>query len=183
VTLRFHPELHKYTLDDVELPSVSQILDMAGMTPSYPITGEYRARGTAVHSACTIIDRGRGLRVDPRLEGYVESYRKFQAEFRIEWDIMEEPAYHGTLLYAGTADRVSRKPRRIADIKTGAPPRKRLQLQLAAYALLYGMPDAERMGVELDPDGGKPKIHTCSDPQDIDVWIGLVHRFHWERKK
>jgi hypothetical protein len=189
MNLTFDPVSHTYRLDGVEIPSVTTVLDWAGFSPPYPATGDYKARGTAVHTACLYYDQGKRFRVDPRIDGYLASYEIFRKDFPMKWDLMEIQAFHPVLVYAGTLDRGYLGRHRgnmlIVDIKTGEPPKKRLGLQTAAYAMLHANPprSAERMGVQLDKDGGRYKLHECSDPADFDVWVGLVHRWHWERKR
>jgi hypothetical protein len=174
---------HSYSLNGVRIPGVSEILDWAGFSPPYPRTGDYKARGSAVHKATFLFDQGTLGKIDPRIEGYLASYKIFREEFPVKWDLMEMSAYHPTLLYAGTLDRGCETQSWIVDIKTGEPPKKRLGLQLAAYSLLTPLGTlSQRAGVQLFDDGSRPRLITCDDRQDFDVWLGLVHRYHWERK-
>jgi hypothetical protein len=189
LALSFQADTHKYFLsDNIELPSQSRILDWAGFVTPYP-QGDYKERGTAVHYATLLLDQGRLGKLDPRIEGYVNGYKKFLHDFpeaRGAWDSSEEPKYHETLMYAGTADRV-RKGKRgrkklVLDIKTGTPPQKRLQLQLALYVMLHfeDFKDVGRWGLQLFPDGDY-RLMVCENIEDYPVAEGIVRRYHWEK--
>lgn len=186
LTLTFDEETHRYALGGVEIPGVSFVLDHFGIEKiPYP-AGDYRARGKAVHKAALLLDQNRLGRVDPRIEGYLASYESFRRDFPLKWDLTEAALYCPNPVYAGTLDRGHRADLVLADLKTGTPPKKRLGLQTAAYAKMAfngKHRQATRYGVELDPGGGRYKLHICDDPADFEVWDGLVHRFHWERKK
>ncbi len=192
LSLSFREDTHQYFVgvqgeQSVEIPSQSKILDAAGFVTPYP-QGDYRERGTAVHRATLLHDQGRLGRVDTRIEGYIRGYLKFLFDFpeaKGSWDSSEEPRYHQTLMYAGTADRVRKKRKKLVlDIKTGTPPEKRLRLQLAGYVMLHFEPgewgDVLRWGLQLFPDGDY-KLRVCTNLTDYAVWEGIVRRYHWER--
>lgn len=177
---------HRYYLEGVEIPGVSHILDWAGIDKiSYP-EGDYKERGTAVHKATLLHDNGKKIRIASSIEGYLESYLKFCSDFHVKWTHLEYSFYNSNPVYAGTLDRAALHDLILADIKTGMPPKKRLGLQTAAYTLATfngKHRDVKRLGVELDSAGGKYRLHVCDDPADFDVWIGLVHRYWWEKRK
>jgi hypothetical protein len=181
--LELDPAEHKYSFDGQPVPGVSEILDAAGFKGFYP-PGDYRLRGTRVHEASVFLDMGAEVKVGTGIKGYVEAYRKFKADFYdVKWEDVEKPVYHAGLCYAGTLDRFGWLGGRklLLDIKTGTPAKRRLRLQTAAYAVAKDEPGCLRWGLELVKDGSY-KIHNCGEESDIDVWIGIVKRFHWEGK-
>jgi hypothetical protein len=182
-SLSFDPARHEYALDGVPIPGVSRILDAAGFKTIYP-AGDYALRGTRVHAATAFVDQGKAIRVGKGVEPYLDAYRAFLADFPgLRWTVIEEAIYHPRLLYAGTVDRKGQLAYRqvVGDIKTGSPPARRLGLQLAAYAMIVAGRDCLRWGIELKPTG-KYKLHICDNEKDFDVYEGLVHRYHWEKK-
>lgn len=187
--LSFIPEGHKYVLgENVQLPSVSTVLDWGGFITPYP-QGDYKERGTAVHHATHLHDLGRLGKLDERINGYINGYKKFLHDFpeaKGSWDSSEEPNYHKTFLYAGTADRVRLgkrgKKKLVLDIKTGTPPEKRLRLQLAFYVMMHfeDFKDVGRWGLQLYPDGDY-RLRVCENMEDYPVAEGIVRRYHWEK--
>lgn len=180
---------HRYWLDDVEVPGVSRILDASGFKTNYP-DGDFKLRGTRVHEASVLLDQGKIIRTGPAIEPYIKAYGKFNSDFPgIAWDRTEEIIWHPELFYCGTVDRAGmlNGKRLILDLKTGTPPAQRLSLQLAAYCIILshmekiGFVDFQRWGCELRDDGSY-KLHICNNPRDREVFIGLVHRYHWEAK-
>lgn len=181
MNLVFDPESHRYSLEGVEIPGVSRILDASGFGTKYP-PGDYKERGSAVHKASVYIDQGKIIKVGEGIDGYLTGYRAFLRDFHVQWSLMEYACFHPTLLYGGTLDRFGSIDGRplLLDIKTGTPPLPRLSLQLAAYALIVATRNCLRWGLELTADG-RYKIHVCNDPLDYDVFIGLVNRIKWGR--
>lgn len=139
MTFRFNPDTHEYFLADKPLLSVTRVLERAGLV-SYPSATDYhKERGTFVHRASEMVDRGTldWAALDPVLIPYCEAYRKFVEEARPEIVLSETPMYHGTYLYAGTFDRVIRLNgiTSLIDLKTGSP-HPATALQVAAYSEL-----------------------------------------------
>lgn len=132
----FDPETHIYTLDGVQIPSVTQILSGVGMVDNRYFTEEARVRGTYVHRATEFIDSGSldWDALDPMLLPYCEAYQAFIEDKRPEILLSEEPMYHAQHLYAGTLDRIIVMDgiTALIDIKTGVPNRA-TAIQVAAY--------------------------------------------------
>lgn len=128
---------HKYS---PLLPSVTEILQAAGLIDVAWFTVEARERGSAVHRACELYDRGilDFESLDARIEPYVRAYMAFRAnrkEEKFEW--IETPMMDQARVYAGTPDRILQsKSRAVWDLKTGGEQRWH-SIQLAAYVHLF----------------------------------------------
>jgi hypothetical protein len=100
-------------------------------------------RGTAVHFALELLDRGELDRasIDPALEGYVVAYERFLVESRFIPAHIEHRVFHGIHRYAGTLDRTGLldETLTVLDFKTGLVLPGHA-LQLAAYANCLVMP-------------------------------------------
>ena len=127
---------HSYFLDDRRLESVTEILSLSGIADYRFSNGEAMQRGSYVHTATEMIDRGTldWSILDDTLRPYCEAYQRFVEDKRPEILLSEEPMYHAQYLYAGTVDRIVKMDGAVSliDLKTGAPNRA-TGIQLAAY--------------------------------------------------
>lgn len=134
---RFVEETHEYFLGDRPIPSVTQVLQGAGLL-NYPASlADAKLRGTYVHRATEMIDRGTldWETLDPILRPYCEAYASFCSAMNMEEILIsEKPMYHSSFHFAGTPDRVAtiNGVRAVIDIKSGSP-HPATALQVAAY--------------------------------------------------
>ena len=143
--IQFDEKSHTYTLDGVELPSVTHICRFLAYDykSSRPwLAAEAARRGTVVHEACALIDYGEIPEENPEIAGYLKAYRRFLADYRPDWKLIEYPMGNLELGYAGTLDRYGSIYRGdctrfcILDIKTGQLHEPSLSVQLTAYKWL-----------------------------------------------
>lgn len=141
--IQFDEKTHTYAVDGVVLPSVTHICRFLSYDykSDRPWLAEAAARrGTAVHEACALIDYGEELEETPEIEGYLQAYRRFLADYQPDWELIEYPIGDLHLGCAGTLDRLGAlKDERIpviVDIKTGALHEPYLRAQLSAYRIL-----------------------------------------------
>jgi hypothetical protein len=162
MSLTFDHEIHEYRWNGEPAPSVTQILESAGLIDYSYIPEGTRAmaleRGSAVHAACHYDDEGDliedGL---DALMPYVNAWRKFRADTCFAPDLIEHRAYHEQYGYAGTLDRRGTSPKWklpvMVDLKNNDSPRW-AGFQLAAYAAFFPSPRTYmRLAVELHKDG------------------------------
>ena len=158
--LEFDEAAHLYFLNGVHMPSVTQILEGAGLI-DYSFLGArrelYLARGKAVHKA-SHEDDDQDLSADwsDEILGYLEGWRAFRHDFGFVPRLIEHRVCSPAHGYAGTLDRVGRirdGTEIIADIKSGVAPTA-VRYQLAAYAACLPNPRTlNRRCVELHADG------------------------------
>ncbi len=132
----FREEDHSYWLDGRRLESVTEILSLSGIADYRFSNGEAMTRGSYVHTATEMIDRGTldWSILDDTLRPYCEAYQRFIEDKRPEILLSEKPMYHAQYLYAGTLDRiiVVDGTTMLIDLKTGVPNRA-TAIQVAAY--------------------------------------------------
>lgn len=180
-----------YTIDGVRVPSVTEILGitgfMAGLDRIDPVRlAQAAERGTAVHQLCEEYDKQTidWAGVPPEHLGYLDAYMEFVERFGFESELVEEPLYNETLMFAGTVDRVGRLTkvdgrRTVLDIKTGAP-RASVALQLAGYELcLPAVDDTRRVALYLNQHG-EFKLAEYADRRDHAVFRGAAVVAHWK---
>lgn len=162
--LKFFDEGHRYELDGIELPSVSEISRFAsrevyGNDISKYVLDKACERGTAVHKATEELDKTGKCEISPEYVEYLNAYVKFRKDFNIkEYTYIEKPLADEETGYAGTLDRVyvidedfAKAVKKhcktdisncigeyaIIDLKTSSTVKKQLaQIQLPAYSNL-----------------------------------------------
>lgn len=174
-TLKFYDTGHRYELDGVEIPSVSELSRFASREVynndiSKFVLDKACERGTAIHKATEQLDLYGKCDISPQYTEYLNAYVKFRKDFNIkDYLYIEKPFATNRLRYAGTLDRVyvidddfikavkkhckvdisNRKGMlAIIDLKTSSSVQKVLaQIQLPAYSYLLeeNLPD-KRVG-------------------------------------
>lgn len=158
--LLFDAETHKYTLDGVQLPSVTQIIK-AILPPVFEGATEWHMqRGTATHYACELLDHGvlDWSSVDPEIEPRVRAWQKFRREYPATIKANEMRMASTRYQFAGTVDRIldsEADDTVVCDLKNSVAPQ--VFLQLAFYSLLFAENAKEKphaaVAVELQDDG------------------------------
>ena len=146
--VQFDEATHTYTLDGVELPSVTHIIrylavDKANNAdPNMVLMA--RERGSAVHEATVMYDYSGEIPDDFPAEytPYLEAYVQFCRDYHPKWELIEHKMGNATLGFAGTLDRFGVIDDKwcILDIKTSYKVDiPSLSAQLTAYheLLLY----------------------------------------------
>ena len=150
--LVFREEDHSFWLGDRRLPSVTQILKH--FIPRFERDEWYLLRGTAVHKATELYDKGTldPDSVDPQIEGYLQGWIKFRMGYDFVPGQIEYQAHDPIYLYAGIVDRTGscKIGDCFLDIKSGAPSNTDL-LQLAGYSRFIKEPAG--FNVYLHEDG------------------------------
>lgn len=109
--VQFDEATHTYTLDGVELPSVTHIIrylavDKANNAdPNMALIA--RERGSAVHEATVMYDYSGEIPDDFPAEyaPYLEAYVQFVRDYKPSWELIEHQMGNATLGFAGTLDR------------------------------------------------------------------------------
>lgn len=166
MALEFDEEKHLYTLDGVELPSVTEICRFLNYDTAVNAKPWLRdaaaARGTRVHEWCMLYDYDAldFSDIEPCEMGYVQAYLSFLRDYRPQWQFIEHSIGSDRLGYAGTLDRYGLIDGKtaIVDLKTTSVLRKvPLAAQLAGYGDLlfdrYGYETNNFYGLHLQKDG------------------------------
>ena len=188
-SLTFDETTHVYKLDGAILPSVSTILEAAGVVDKRFFKPEHAERGKVVHRITELMDHGTldWSTVDEKTWGWVEAYQKFQDEVGYpmrDFDLIEWMLYHATLLYAGTADRLSHDGDLI-DIKSGVPAEWHgLQLEGYREALLSQGHIVKRLWcLYLKEDGTFKKDRDLIEYEpERDAWLACVEVCGWKAR-
>lgn len=169
--LEFDPEVHQYRVDGRILPSVTQVLEAAGISDKTWVPESALIRGTHVHRAIEL-DIASDLdwsTLDESYYPYMEAWEAFQKESGFVIEASEIRVWHRTDLYAGTLDLRGRfsRSRAIIDIKVNSiPPHTRIQT--AGYDRCLEKKH-HRFALQLK-DTGRYKLVEFKDPRDYKVW-------------
>ena len=190
---RFDQESHTYWLDGVQIDGVTSMLkDMEDLS-SIPteILARKAALGTAVHYATELDDQGLldEDTVHEEVRGYLEGWRLFKREHKVEFISIEQKLAHRRMRYAGTVDRVMKVDgeRGVWDIKTRLQIPPAVGVQLAAYNELVrenGIADRrhklENRAIQLKPDGTY-QIYRFNHEEHYAAWIALLTLRNWRK--
>lgn len=149
----FEPGPHRYTVNGRVVPSVTQVLEGAGLIDTKWFTPAHAQRGTDIHEYTTWIDKE--LLPMKYLSGhpyypYLFAYMTFKIDYGFKPVEVEKIVVHHSGLWAGTVDRegyitsesqcrrleITPEDRIVLDIKTGTR-QKWHDLQLEGYSLTY----------------------------------------------
>lgn len=177
-------ENHIYRFNGEIVPGVNQILEAEGIRPPYGGDPWYGERGTYVHQATALYDRGElgEEALDPQLKGYIEAWKSFRIMEGFTPRHIEEAFYHEGLGFAGTIDRIGMFDQLesvILDIKTGAFARW-MSIQLGAYQLLAEMTTI-RAAVRLNQDGTY-EIKYYEDEEDSRIFLAALNLYKWKNR-
>lgn len=194
----FNPDGHVYTVEGRTVPSVTTVLEKAGLTDFSMVNPVLLARksrqGTLAHLATEYDDLGilDESTVSPRILPFLEAWRRFKKEFSFEPQEIELPVYSAKYRYAGTLDRVGTIKGELAliDLKTSS----RVDLisvgpQTAAYEYAYKewsgfdkRKKVKRYCVKLSPEGDY-KLINCDNKNDFSVFIHALSIINWREIK
>lgn len=191
--LQFDGPAHRYTIDGVRVPSVTQVLsplyDFSRVSDE--VLQAKAAIGTAVHRACELLDKddldedsAAGRAALAPIAGYLDGYKRFKADKHLVIVANEQRMFHPVHRYAGQIDRSYAMEGHIwdVDLKSTVSMSPIVALQTAAYTEMFranGRTQTARRGaLQLFPDG-KYKLHEFTDPSDFTVFLSLltVQRF------
>jgi len=172
---------HLYTLDGRPLPSTTGILKAEGFIDDAWFTEDARLRGTYVHLACHLYDKGT-LDIDTlddALRPYLDGYIRFKEETGFQVIESEIPHYHPQYLYAGTPDKIGMMngTDTLVDLKSGII-QPWCALQTASYEMFFNRP-MKRFGVQLTDDG-KYKIVPFPDRTDRNIFLSALAIHNWK---
>jgi hypothetical protein len=186
---------HTYTVDGKVLPSVTQVIQAAGLIDFSMIPPDRLKAaadlGTAVHLATEYDDQGRldPASIDPVVAPYLAQWRRFKDDFNYEMISSEKRMYSQKYGYAGTIDRgavirLARTPRRcVIDIKTGFS-NQIAGVQLAAYLELL-MEKEKWTGkdicvmVHLTPD--KYEVKEFSSTRYFPIFLSALNLYKFKQ--
>lgn len=183
--LTFNDKLHEYRLNDVVIPSVTQVIKDAGLTNFDWIDPNLLERkadlGTKVHLTTEYYDKSI-LNLDslnPVLLEYLESWIKFRKDYEFEPTEIELQLAHPLYRFAGTIDRIGyiKNGLVLLDIKSGTI-QKVHEIQTAAYELLYNQGKKRsdqikrRLAVYIREDGYK--VQEFKNKNDANVFLAAL---------
>jgi len=192
--LKFEEKGHRYTVDGRFVPSVTQVLEAAGLIdltgiPTH-ILRRAGERGTRVHQAAALLLRGEldWSSVAEAIGGYVQALDTFlrYSKFEPIKETVEQPLYCPRYDYCGTPDvlgmhskpqlfgKRDKRTLTLLDWKTGMMPAVRYQL--AGYANVLGV--RHRAALKLNSDGTYRMVWFAPETQRQDL-----DRFLWALDK
>ena len=183
--ISFDPDTHTYTIDGVEVPSVTTVCRFLAydQKSDKPWLARVAAdRGTRVHEACAAIDYGLYPEETEDISGYLKAYRRFLKDYRPDWEGIEYTVGSAEIGMAGTIDRFGTLydgRRCILDIKTGtqlhdAPLRAQLTGYKRLLALDRGFYPEYLYALQLSKDGTYTMVDVRQDDELLNACM-FIH--------
>ena len=164
------------------LPSVTEILDMAGLTDYYNIPDKeyYFSLGHAVDYATQLVDENNLGECEDVVKPYIESYRRFLEETKCE--VMENQCHVLSEIYGfqGTLDKRAKiwGHRAVIDIKCSDICMPWYHWQTAGYMIGYNEKHKRPMDIQkryiLNLKKNGYKLTPCEDVSDLSVFKAAV---------
>ena len=187
--LTFKEKNHEYYLDEIYIPSVSEIIKPIYEKVYKNIDEETLEiasdKGTRVHRAIEFMSKYKMEKFDEDIIGYIEGYKQFRKENK-EWKLKESELrlYNKELLYGMTIDEVYEVGKEIviSDIKTTSTSHEGAWgVQLSAYKAGYesNYPEKEVKGtyiLQLFKEG-KYKLHKLKNEFSVFLSCLEIYRF------
>ena len=189
--LTFDPVEHKYFLDGLPIPGVTEIIEQQ-LCPVYEKDSDIMKRaaafGTAVHSACEFYDK-RTLdhaSLAPAIIPYLNGWIKFRAERPGEIICNESLVCSYKYRYGGKLDRIIDfgKGPELVDLKTSTAFSSAVGPQTAAYAQAaeehLGIKCKRRLCIKLHENGYG--LGLLTDRNDLSIFISALSCKNWRGK-
>ncbi|MFA4871288.1 MAG: hypothetical protein WC623_24025 [Pedobacter sp.] len=188
--IKFDEEKHEYKSNGVIVPSVTQVIQSAGLVNFDFVDPELLAQkadiGRKVHKACQMYDEGTldEEMLHPLLAGYLEGWKRFRTKFNYVPQEHEGQLYSPVLNVAGTFDSLSITEGKLVDIKTGCKS-KAHRVQIEGYAYLIAetrsIKAKEKMVVYLTNKGGYKVDKWKVDQGSLIVFLACVTLSNFKR--
>lgn len=158
----FDEEQHAYFLKGFRVPSVTQIIkEVLGI--KFEASDWYKDLGKANHAGYAMLAAGKDFECDPACEGYMEAWRRWARDHKVQPITWERPVYSSLFQFAGMLDleAVVDGVHCITDFKGSLE--GRIEWQLAGYTLCFKVPVKTGLGVEFDPVTFQSKMRWFKD--------------------
>jgi ATP-dependent exoDNAse (exonuclease V) beta subunit len=189
--LRFNEEKHQYFLENLPIPSVSEIIKPIYQKVYKNIdesTLETAAeRGTRIHRAIEFVSKYKLYKLDKDTVGYIQAYENFRVD-HLDWELKhsEFRTFHKSLLYGMTIDEVYDTPDGtvILDFKTTKVAHPNAwSVQLSAYKSGYESQHEkvnQIVALQLFSDGGYV-VHELKNNLQIFLSCLEIYRFEVDK--
>lgn len=192
MTLAFQEDNHEYKLDGNIIPSVTQIIQGAGLINldfiPKDLLEEKADLGKKVHKATELYDVD-NLQIDDlheTLRNYLDQWIKFRRDYNFTPELIEVEYFHPLYRFAGRIDRVGEIGNKLSiiDIKTGTK-QKTHAIQTAGYKILYNYDRKkteqakQRMIIYLSSD--KYEVEINEVPTDENVFLAALTIYNYKR--
>lgn len=188
MTITFDEHSHTYTNEAGRtLSGVTTMLKDAGLSDAQWFDDAAALRGTRVHVATALFDRGTQFEFDnipDECRPYFDAWLAFRKEVGVEIIEIELPVHSEVWSFAGTLDRIVRfhgGPLSLLEIKTGQwQPWHRIQTAGYRIAAIESYkPVFERWCVYLSADG-KCRLDNHDNDEDLAVFRSLAVVNQWK---
>lgn len=191
MNIEFNAERHKYRVNGLIVPSVTQVLSSVGLPDLSGIPAELlewkAGLGSAVHKATDLDDYGEldEKSLHPAIKPYLEAYRKFKVESGFSPDKIEQMVYSPAHGYIGTYDRIGTTGTKSAliDFKTGLTDPLCVGPQTAAYEYAESgqFGKLKRYALKLNKDATY-RLIKLDNKMDFQIFLNALNIYKWRNQ-
>jgi len=186
-TFTFDAATHAYAIGSRIIPSVTQVLEEAGLCDLSGIPEAVLERkrliGSEVHQACQFIDEGADVEVDEAVQPYVYAYEAFLTDTGFKPTLIEHQMVANVrgMHYGMTLDRVGTIGQQewLLDLKTSYDRQDHWPIQTAAYSV--GIAHEGKRGVLWLRKSGKYELIEHTDADDAELFLAALRVVLWRR--
>lgn len=186
-------ETHKYSLDGKSIPGANEIMQEEGLSVDFSTVNQdllenNRAFGSAIHRICELNDKNDldMSSVSPYALPYLEAWRRFIEENKVEIIENEMGVYSERYWYSGTLDRIikMRGMYYVLDIKTGAGKYPVQTIVTAGYRNAYNemKKDCIKKSIILHLTATGYKLGLEEKPSDLSIFLSAATMVNYRRR-
>lgn len=180
----FDSKDHSYSIGGRPALGVTSVLKEVGLIDEQWWTSEARTRGTIVHRACELLNKGtlNWRSLDPRFVPYVAAYKRFKEESGFKVIYNEQPIFSPTFFVATILDNWGDFPDEknvLLEIKTGEE-QPWWKIQLGGQDFILGK-KSNRRSLRLYPTGKYKLSNPYRDQGEISLFVSCATLAHWKR--
>jgi hypothetical protein len=197
VNFTFDKDKHEYRVDNVVIPSVTQILKAEGLINFSLVNPAILERnsefGNSVHSMIEFFCKGTldEKSLDPALKPYLQSWNNFVEDYGYTWHQIEYRGYSKTYRYAFTMDQLGEISKTnnpghcLLDYKTGKPTHSH-KIQMGGYKLADGKKYNNIIILYLNPET-KPRGYkvdfAINNKKEQGLFLAALSLYNYKKEK
>ena len=187
--IQFDEEKHAYTMNGCPAPGITKILRLGGIIDWMPKNNEALLRGTRVHKATELDDKGELDETHfaekfPDLIGYLEAWRKCKVEEKFKILSIEEPVGVPEDWYCTCLDRrvmLTDGRETVFNLKTGGRwPHYQIQAAAELKAAYHCFGTSSLFWVVLMPDGSYEMDEYRPKEKYYKLWESALDIANWK---
>lgn len=189
----FNPETHEYFVDGIKYPGVTDIIKAEGVSNfdmvNPAVLEAARDFGKKGHKMIEFWNLGKlnEDKLSAPLKPYLESWKQFVSDYKVEIIAVETKLYSKIWRYAGTLDVVAKMKGLLSliDVKFSKQLYSSVDLQTGGYAKLWEDNNKEKIKKRycVRPTEKRAKVDPLTETTDTSVFLSALQMYRWKERK